>query len=121
MHDADIAKICLLIAVVGVAALFLITEMIQPRDVHIGNIDSSFVGSSVRLAATVKSVSSKDGNVFMNLYDGNSIDAVMFERDARKYPDIYALQKNDNITVIGDVDIYQSELEIVVKSIGTVG
>ena len=117
MKDVNLAKICLLLAIVGIGVLFFITEMIKPVSVKISEIDSSLVGSSVLVNANIKSVSTKDGNVFMDLHDGATIKAVMFSRDAQKNADVYNLQKNDNITAVGEISIYQGGLEIVLQTV----
>lgn len=115
--EFDIAKICLILTIVGITGLFVIVQTIQPKVVRIREIDTSIIGQLIEVNATIKSIS-KDGHVFFNLEDGNdSIKAIMFERDAKNHEHVYELKKNDNVTVIGEVNNYRGELEIVVKNI----
>ena len=110
------AKISLVLAIVGVVALFFVVESIKPRGVRIGEIGYSMVGETIIVNASVKDISSRGGHVFLKLFDGNQIGAVMFERDARRQPEVYNLSENDFITVVGEVNDYRGDLEIVVKS-----
>ena len=116
MEDRLLAKISLVLAIVGVVALFFVVESIKPRGVRIGEIGYSMVGETIIVNASVKDISSRGGHVFLKLFDGNQIGAVMFERDARRQPEVYNLSENDFITVVGEVNDYRGDLEIVVKS-----
>ena len=73
------------------------------------------------LNGTIASVNENNGNVFIGLQDGTGdIPVVMFERTARNQQ-VYELEKNDEIIVKGQVNIYKSELEIIANSITKAG
>jgi aspartyl/asparaginyl-tRNA synthetase len=118
LDDKTLMKISLVISIIGLVALFAVTQAIEPKAVEIRRIDDTMIGQTVEVAGKIDSFSAKDGNVFILLNGtGDTIKVVMFERDARSQGDVYDLKENYMVSVVGKVALYRTELEIVADSI----
>lgn len=117
ISDEKLARISLAAAIAGLVLLFIAVSLAQPENVAISQITNSYSGRNVIVDGTVKSYSTSEGNIFIKLEDGTgNITAVMFERAARGQT-IPLLQKGDNATVQGQVNVYKNEPEIIASSI----
>ena len=115
--DEKLVKISLVLAVIGIVAIYLSVTLLGPERLEIGSIGEKDSGRQVSINGTVNSISISNGNIFIGLEDptGN-ITVVMFERTARGQK-VYGLQENDSVIVDGQVGICKSELEIIASKI----
>ena len=117
MHDRAIAKLSLIMAVVGILGLFLVNLLIVPTFLTTAEIDSSRTGQIISVDADIKQFSVSDGHIFMTLIDGSGeIRAVMWQSSARG-TEAYNLSVGDAVLVTGQVTNYRGELEIVVSKL----
>ena len=113
--DSQIAKISLMITIIGIIAIFVLTLFIQPLKISISEVSSSHVGREVITNATISSYSVNNGHVFMTLTDGESeIKAVVFEKDAGN---AYDLTDGDRILIKGEINNYKGGLEIIITGV----
>ncbi|MBI5061096.1 MAG: hypothetical protein HZB67_02180 [Candidatus Aenigmarchaeota archaeon] len=117
MNDEQIVKTCFIISLIGILLLFVYTELLKPDPIKIGDIDDSTLGKNVVIEGIVKNIDIIDGNVFIEITDGNKIDAIVFERTASRYPMVYDVMENTPIRIVGKVENYKGALEVVVESI----
>lgn len=118
MDDKALMKISLIISLIGVVALFLFVQFVEPAKTAVSRIDDSMLGQNVELSGRIESFSAKDGNIFFILNDNTGkIKVVMFERDARRTTDVYALADQMNVSVTGKISLYRSEFEIIASTI----
>jgi exonuclease VII large subunit len=113
----DILKISIVIAVAGIIALFFLT---QYNKEIITKIEDLRIGQVERVEGMVNSVYvSKDNHVFLNIADNTGeIDVVAFK--SANIDVAYELENGDQISVLGKVDEYKSELEIIAKEISKI-
>lgn len=118
ISDEKLVKISLLIAILGVAMIYLSIALIGPQSIVIGDISKNDTGKQVTLSGTINSYGAANGNIFITLGDvtGN-ITVVMFERTARGQKEVYELKENELITVDGQINVYKNELEIIANKI----
>jgi len=115
MHDRQIAKLSLVMAVVGILGLFLVNLLIVPTFLTVGEIDETRVGQIVSVDSDIKRISISEGHVFMTLDDGTGeLKAVMWQSAARD-TGAYNLSVGDAVLVTGQIANYRGELEIVVS------
>ena len=115
--DEKLAKISLVLAVIGIIAIYLSITLLGPEHLEIGSISEKDSGRQVSVNGTINSLSTSNGNIFIELEDATgSITVVLFERTARGQK-AYELQENDSVAVNGQVSIYKSELEIIASKI----
>jgi len=118
ISDSSLQKVSLILAITGIIALLLISQGIEPRSVAIGDITSNLIGYQVSASGYVKDFYWHDGHFFATLSENREqIKIVMFERDAKKFPALSNVSKNSNLLVMGSVNEYEGELEIVAKEI----
>lgn len=119
--DEKLVKISFLIAILGIAMIYLSIALIGPQNIEIREISKSDAGKQVTLNGVINSYSVVNGNIFIRLGDGTgNITVVMFERAARNQKDAYELKEGDIIAADGQVNVYKNELEIIANKIAKV-
>lgn len=110
----DILKISIVIAVIGIIALFLLT---QYRNEKISKIEDLKLGQIGRIEGMVNSVYvSKDRHVFLKVSDSTGdIDVVAFK--SANIDLAYDLENGDTVSVLGKVDEYKGKNEIIAQEI----
>jgi DNA/RNA endonuclease YhcR with UshA esterase domain len=110
----DILKISLVIAAVGVIALFFMTQYSKQ---DISKIEDLKIGQMYKVEGTVSSVYvSKDNHVFLKVSDNTGdVDVVAFK--SANIDIAYDLVDGNQITVYGKVEEYKNKLEIIAKQI----
>lgn len=117
MHDRHIAKLSLVMAIVGILGLFSVNLLFVPTFLAIREIDESRIGQIVSVDADIKRISVSEGHIFMTLSDETSeIKAVMWQSAARG-TEAYNLTTGDAVLVTGQIANYRGELEIIVSKI----
>jgi len=113
----DILKISIVIAILGIIALFFITQynkenIIKIEDLKIGQIE--------RVTGMITSVYvSKDEHVFLKVADNTGeVTIVAFKNS--NIDAAYELENGDQISVLGRVDEYEGKLEIIAKEISKI-
>lgn len=116
ISDEKLKKICLAVAIIGIVGLVIFTYSLEPVTIRAGEVTDRDIGRYVQIDGQIKALSINDGNIFIDFVDETGeIKIIMFERDARG-KDIYDL-KTGNITVIGKIILYKSQLEIQAEKI----
>ena len=116
MKERMLMKISATGAAISILALYLITFQIYSSHVNIGEIDKSFIGKTVNVTGNVERLSNSKGNIFMNVNDGTGkIKVVLWEDVVKSMSDmdINELKDGMKINVIGDVQVYMGEIEII--------
>jgi exonuclease VII large subunit len=113
----EIVKLALVIAVVGIIALFFLT---QYKNENVSRIEDLKVGQVERIEGMVNSVYvSKDSHVFLSVADSSGeIDVVAFK--SSNIDIAYDLESGDQISVLGKVDEYKGKMEIIAKEISKI-
>ncbi len=101
----------LVLATIGIAALYFAAEGYQPPLYTIADLNDDFYGKRVAVEAVATAVRIAEGNMFLTLKDETgSINAVAFN-----YAD--ALTKGSKVRIEGDYAHYQEKPEIIIKKI----
>ena len=110
----NILKISVLIAILGIVALFFIT---QYNKENIVEIDDLKIGQVERITGMVTSVYvSKNDHVFLKVADNTGeVTVVAFKNS--NIDTAYELENGDQVSVLGRTDEYKGELEIIAKEI----
>ena len=110
----DVLKISIAIAIVGLIALFFITQ-IQKEDLT--PIKDPKLGQIERIEGMVNSVYvSKDYHVFIKVADNTGeVDVVAFK--SSNIDAAYYLEEGHQVSVLGKVEEYKGEMEIIAKEI----
>jgi len=110
----EIVKICLVIAVIGIIALFFLT---QYKNETLSKVEDLKVGQIEKIEGMVNSAYvSKDSHVFLKVADNTGeIDVVAFK--SANIDLAYELEDGDHVSVLGKVEEYKGSLEIIAKEI----
>lgn len=116
LKDETIAQICFIVASLSLILLYFATIHSQPKTIGIENITKSLIGENIRTVATVDRVFYHKGHVFIILeHNGKRIKVVFFENIAKQFPELYNIEKGDSVEVVGKVEEYKGELELIGK------
>ena len=110
----DILKISIVIAILGIIVLFFITQYNKETIVKVEDLK---IGQMERITGMVTSFYiSKDEHVFLKVADNTGeVSVVAFKNS--NIDEAYDLENGDQISVLGRVDEYKGELEIIAKEI----
>ncbi|MFH0832152.1 MAG: hypothetical protein V1900_00300 [Candidatus Aenigmatarchaeota archaeon] len=114
ISDKKLMTLCLAISLIGIAALFIIVQFIEPRQVKISEINESMAGQNVMINCIVDSITVKDA-IFVEVSDNLSINAVALDRNAKEKA--MQLKLGDKIILTGKIELYKGELEILINDI----
>ncbi|GEM_PF-1974812 len=115
MKDESLYKVSLVASMVGLVLLFLFSYISDPETKEISDMGRDDIGSNVEVSGTVVDVNRHDGHLFIDLEDREStIDVVLFRDNIQNMElDPETIEKGDDITVTGEVDMYERELQVV--------
>lgn len=112
MKEKAILKFCVVVSMVGIFLMVVANKFSKQNEIRIGEIKEEI--NNVKISGQIKDkYVSKTGTVFLKIFDGeNSINGVAF-----KGTNTENIQKGDFVEVVGNVQRYKGELEIIIKSI----
>ncbi|MFC2143334.1 exodeoxyribonuclease VII large subunit [Candidatus Aenigmatarchaeota archaeon] len=120
LSDSAIAKICLLIVVIGIIILYFLTQIIEPVEMSVTEITRDHVGQKVAVSGYVVALNENDGHYFFMLIEeperSYGIQAVLFNNKANTI-NTALLGNGEFITVHGEVALYQNNIEIIVEDV----
>ena len=119
MDDKKIIRLCLIGSVLSIIALYFISMQITAEALKVGDITEQLAGRTVNVTGEVSNLYlHKNGHVFLNLVDGeDKVRVVIWESivEQLKYSgmDVSEISNGDRIQVVGTVEMYQGEPEII--------
>jgi len=118
ISDDSLAKFSLALTIVGIVALYFVVQNTEPVRLEISDISHAMVGNHVALNGYINKMAWRGDNLFITLENnGSSIKVVMFSRETKKFSGLRELEKGDEISVVGRVGEYKTELEIIAEKI----
>ena len=114
-----ILEICLASSLFGLALIYYAARMIQPVQIPISDIDSSLVGRKVATTGYITNRKfHKNGHIFLTISDGQTkIQVPIFSNLVNALPssnfDLSQLNTGKEISVIGLVDFYKGQLQLI--------
>ena len=113
MNDITIAKISLVMTIIGIVALLGIVMIMEPVRMEIRQIDETDAGKIVKVYATIESIRMPDETAFLMLNDGSgNITGVIFKSSSINSTEF---NKGDNVITTGRVSVYKGKIEIIVE------
>ena len=118
MNERSMAKISATGSVFCIILIYLLTLSVSSLHVKIGELDKSYTGKIVNVTGQVRGVFRNGGHVFFTLQDETgSVKVVLWEDtlDALKIKgvDIESIKDGAHINIVGSVQIYRGELEVI--------
>lgn len=114
LNDALLARISLVLAVFGVAALGLLAEVQKPVDADISELGGLDIGSRVSVKGSVAEIFKARNALVFTVYDGNFVKAVVFSPSEEEKE---IVRKGNIVEVRGRLQNYKGEIEIIAEKI----
>ena len=113
----DILRISIVVAITGVILLFAISYLFTEESIDISEVK---IGQIEKISGMVTSLYvSRDSHVFLKVADSTGeITVVAFKNS--NIDEAYDLELGEEISVLGRVDEYKGELEIIAKEISKI-
>jgi aspartyl/asparaginyl-tRNA synthetase len=113
LKEKSLFKVAMICSIIGLAALFFVSEKIEVKEIDIGKITDSDVGKEVRVLGRVKRVSDTDKVMFLEVGQEKveDISVVLFKE---KKIDI---EEGDYVELIGELDKYNGEYSIIANAV----
>ena len=109
MKENTLLKIALICSLVGLVALYFISEKIEVKDYK--PIQSTSIGEDVKLQGIITRITEREDVVFIDVNAQNPINVVLFGDKN------LTIKKGDNVEVIGKIQEYKGKNEIIASQI----
>ncbi len=112
--DANIAKIALMVSVLGLALVVFALEQQKPIETSISGILQGQAMQKASVNAKILGAYTAKNALMLQLYDGNKIGAVKFNPGAEERR---IAKKGNFVRVVGSIRQYQGNPEIIIERI----
>ena len=118
MKEKNLTVFCVAGMVFCLIALYFVLVYVNYIHVNIGQLDRTFVGTAVNISGNVNDIKTSGGHMFFDLEDGTgSVKIVLWEDTIELLEmnnvNIREMKNGDEVNIIGDVQIYNGELEVI--------
>lgn len=111
--DQWLSFLALVCSVAGIAALFFLSQHIEPPLMKINQVKDNNIGDYVTVQGVVCRLRESKGNTFLTLCDNGEIDVPLFDAKAD-------IEIGDFVRVTGTVSLYEKNLQIQIDSLNEV-
>jgi hypothetical protein len=109
MDESAMLKIALIVAIIGLAAITLITKLSGIEEINIGEAKQADEGETVRITGVIQRVSAQEGFSIITLRKEEEISVVLF--------DSINLSKGQKVEILGKTKDYNGAKELVADKI----
>ena len=120
MKERTLLSICFIGAIIGIIILYLLSFMITPIEASPSSIDQSMVGRSVFVSGRVANLEHhENGHIFFDIEDEEGYASAVIWKDRVRFllmsgEDLTKLSNGQAIEVVGDVEMYKGNVQIVI-------
>ncbi len=111
MKEKNILKIALISGIIGIIILFIISDNLEINETNIDKINKANIEEDVKLKGIISKITQLDKVAFIELEQPAKMTIIVFKDEN------LSLYKGDNIEVIGEIDEYEGELEVIAQRI----
>ena len=112
MENSKLIKISLIMSIIGILSLLLIVEFFPPELIKIKDITEEHLEKSIRTQGTITQIKATPGLVRLKLKDSNKlITVILFTEEEQN------IELNSKVEILGKIESYQYELEILADKI----
>ena len=105
-------KIALVCALIGVIVLFFISSNLEASEKTIDKINKEHIGEDVKLIGRISRIVETEKVYFIELTQPATISVLLF-KDGNGLD----LTDGDNVEIIGEIDEYEGEIEVIAHRI----
>ncbi|MBW2976576.1 exodeoxyribonuclease VII large subunit [Candidatus Woesearchaeota archaeon] len=113
MKEKTLLKIALICSLSGLLILFLISNNLEIKEKNIEKITLDNKDEFVKLTGTVSNIIDTEKVAIIEIVQPQKITVVMFKNENITVP----IQKGSEVEVIGKVDEYEGQLEIIAERV----
>ena len=118
MNEGVLVKISVIGVSVSLVLLYVITSQNLSFHVNVGDVDKSFIGKTVNVTGEITGMFRSKGHVFFDLKDDTGKIKVVIWEDVLEFLEINnvnisEIRNGNGINIIGNVQLYKGELEII--------
>ncbi len=117
MKEKDLLKVALICSLVGVTVLYLLSENIEIKEKDIEKITLDDIDKNVKVEGIVKDLFENDKVMIMGIEQPQEIKVVLFKNKNESI----LINKGNNLEIIGKVEEYEGELEIIGHRVRVIG
>ncbi len=114
LADKLIIRLSLVVIILGLVGLYLTSIFVEPEFVGLSEISTKNVGDVVKTRGIISSYSfsEKSKTLFLDLEEnGKKLSVVLFNFDENPF------ERGDEVSVKGEVSVYEGKLEIIARDI----
>jgi len=113
VQESQLTKLCLAIAILGIAILFLLQYSTRPKSVLISQINRNMLDETITTKGIITNIQQTPGLYIITLtQNSNSIPIIVIKSQEIKF--------SKEIHVTGTIAVYNNQLEILAKEIKNV-
>ncbi len=105
MEEKTLLKVAIISALIGVFILYIVSESITIDESSIGKIENEDIGNDVKVKGVVKDSFSGEKISIITITQPEEMKIVVYEN--------VSVKEGDYIEVIGEIDEYNGELEVI--------
>ena len=117
MKEKELLKVALICSLVGVTVLYLLSENIEIKEKDIEKITLDDIDKNVKVEGIVKDLFENDKVMIMGIEQPQEIKVVLFKNKNESI----LINKGNNLEIIGKVEEYEGELEIIGHRVRVIG
>ena len=113
MKEKTLFKIALVCSLVGLVALFFVSDRIEVREIDVGKITATDIGKEIKVLGRIERISDTDKVMFLEVGQEKveTVSVVLFKEEEIK------LEQGDYIELLGELDDYKGEVSIVANAV----
>ncbi|MEA2036193.1 MAG: OB-fold nucleic acid binding domain-containing protein [Nanoarchaeota archaeon] len=109
MKEKTLLKIAIGCALIGVFVLYIISDSVKIDETSIGKIEEEDIGSDVKVKGRVERLYEGEKVSIITIIQPEDMSIIVMKQDNKNL----SLEEGDYIEVIGEVDEYNGELEVI--------
>lgn len=110
MNEKTLLKIALICSLLGIIALFIISNALEVNERVISEIDETDLGYNIKVKGVVTNIRNMGSVLIINMVQLEKIDVVVFN-------DELVLNKGDYVEIVGKLEEYEGKLELIADRI----
>ena len=111
MKDSTLLRIALITSVIGLTALLITLDSIEIDEVAVSKLNNELIDETVEFTGVVKTVDQRDKVIKLVVEQVKDVEVVLFTNQES------GLEVGDLIKVVGEVERYNDEWEIIADTI----
>lgn len=116
MKEKTLLKIALIVSFIGVTILFFISDNIEIKEKSIDKINKAEIGEKVKIKGIVNNIIDTDKVMIIEITQPSKINIIIFKEEN----EVIKINNSDFVEVIGSVEEYKGEKEVIVDRLRVV-